>query len=200
MVTAAARCHCAPTSSSSACPRVYDTLVGKAGLIALWRSAPAATGGAGRSSQRTPILILDGPPRPLDTESERRIQNAWKGGSRHAPPWSSPSSVRKIEGRSDRRPRPEAHIDQAGHHAELLARGGNYARLHAMQFWRSRGAERCRSEARRARINRRRGRWPATGTVRSLAAQVAHSRSPVPGPAAAEAPGGDAVASGRQDR
>jgi ATP-binding cassette, subfamily B, bacterial MsbA len=81
-----------------------------------------------------PILILDEATSALDSESERLVQQALETLMRGRTSLVIAHRLSTIE-RADRIFTLQAgRIVEQGSHAELLARGGLYARLHAMQF------------------------------------------------------------------
>ena len=81
-----------------------------------------------------PILILDEATSALDSESERLVQDALERLMRGRTSLVIAHRLSTIE-RADRIVALEAgQVIEQGSHAELLARGGLYARLHALQF------------------------------------------------------------------
>jgi subfamily B ATP-binding cassette protein MsbA len=81
-----------------------------------------------------PILILDEATSALDTESERAVQQALDVLMRGRSTLVIAHRLSTIE-RADRIVVMEAgRVAEQGTHAQLLAHGGLYARLHAMQF------------------------------------------------------------------
>ena len=81
-----------------------------------------------------PILILDEATSALDSESERAVQAALDVLMRNRTTLVIAHRLSTIE-HADRVVAIDAgRLVEAGTHAELLARGGLYARLHALQF------------------------------------------------------------------
>ena len=81
-----------------------------------------------------PILILDEATSALDSESERRVQTALERLMQGRTSLVIAHRLSTIE-RADRIVALESgRVAEQGSHAELLARGGLYARLHALQF------------------------------------------------------------------
>jgi len=82
----------------------------------------------------TPILILDEATSALDTESERHIQNALEQLVKNRTTFVIAHRLSTIEGADLILVMEEGAIVESGTHAQLLARGSVYARLHALQF------------------------------------------------------------------
>ena len=81
-----------------------------------------------------PILILDEATSALDSESERLVQQALETLMHGRTSIVVAHRLSTIE-RADRIVALEAgRVIEQGSHAELLAHGGLYARLHALQF------------------------------------------------------------------
>jgi subfamily B ATP-binding cassette protein MsbA len=81
-----------------------------------------------------PILILDEATSALDSESERAVQEALDRLMKGRTTLVIAHRLSTIE-HADRVVAMEAgRVVEQGTHAQLLARGGLYARLHAMQF------------------------------------------------------------------
>jgi subfamily B ATP-binding cassette protein MsbA len=84
--------------------------------------------------RNAPILILDEATSALDSESERAVQAALDVLMRDRTTLVIAHRLSTIE-HADRVVAIDAgRLVEAGTHAELLARGGLYARLHALQF------------------------------------------------------------------
>jgi subfamily B ATP-binding cassette protein MsbA len=84
--------------------------------------------------KNAPVLILDEATSALDSASERQVQAALDALMRGRTTIVIAHRLSTVE-RADRIVvLAEGRIVEAGRHAELLARGGSYARLHRIQF------------------------------------------------------------------
>jgi subfamily B ATP-binding cassette protein MsbA len=84
--------------------------------------------------KNAPILILDEATSALDSESERAVQDALDKLMRGRTTLVIAHRLSTIEHADRVVAMDSGRIIEQGTHAELLARGGLYARLHAMQF------------------------------------------------------------------
>jgi ATP-binding cassette, subfamily B, bacterial MsbA len=81
-----------------------------------------------------PMLILDEATSALDTESERAIQNALEELMANRTTLVIAHRLSTIENADLIVVMDEGRLVESGTHAELIARGGQYAALHRMQF------------------------------------------------------------------
>jgi subfamily B ATP-binding cassette protein MsbA len=81
-----------------------------------------------------PILILDEATSSLDTESERLIQDALERVMRRCTTLVIAHRLSTVEHADQVVVLDRGHVVEQGTHAELLARNGQYAHLHRLQF------------------------------------------------------------------
>jgi subfamily B ATP-binding cassette protein MsbA len=116
-----------------ALPQGYDTLVGEHG-VRLSGGQRQRLAIARAMLKDAPILLLDEATSALDSESERQVQSALNALMRGRTTLVIAHRLSTIQ-RADLICAVErGRIVESGGHAELLARGGLYARLYAMQF------------------------------------------------------------------
>ncbi|HEV2622205.1 MAG TPA: lipid A export permease/ATP-binding protein MsbA [Frateuria sp.] len=84
--------------------------------------------------KNAPILVLDEATSALDTESERLIQQALQRLMRDRTTLVIAHRLSTIEHADQIAVMDQGRIVERGTHAELIARGGQYAALHRMQF------------------------------------------------------------------
>ncbi|WGH77410.1 ABC transporter ATP-binding protein [Jannaschia ovalis] len=82
----------------------------------------------------TPILLLDEATSALDTRSERLVQEALSRLSRDRTTLVIAHRLSTIRGADQIVVLDQGRVVEQGSHAELLAAGGHYARLHRLQF------------------------------------------------------------------
>jgi subfamily B ATP-binding cassette protein MsbA len=137
----------------AALPQGYDTLVGEHG-IKLSGGQRQRLAIARAMLKNAPILLLDEATSALDTESERQVQLALKALMRGRTTLVIAHRLSTIVDADLIYVVDQGRVAETGSHAELLALGGVYARLYALQFAEQAGAPRDRLEliADRARI------------------------------------------------
>jgi subfamily B ATP-binding cassette protein MsbA len=84
--------------------------------------------------QDPPILILDEATSALDTESERAVQEALETLMKDRTTLVIAHRLSTVQKATRIVALKHGRIEEMGTHAELLAKGGEYARLHALQF------------------------------------------------------------------
>lgn len=114
-------------------PLGYDTLVGENGVL-LSGGQRQRLAIARALLKDAPLLILDEATSALDTESERHIQGALDEVMKGRTTLVIAHRLSTIEKADLILVMDQGSIVERGTHAELLAAGGNYARLHAQQF------------------------------------------------------------------
>jgi subfamily B ATP-binding cassette protein MsbA len=131
-IEAAAR-HADAHDFIAALPEGYDTLVGPRGV--------KLSGGerqriviARAMLKNAPILLLDEATSSLDTESERQVQRALDSLMAGRTTLVIAHRLSTVVDADMICVIEEGRVTEQGSHVELLARGGSYARFHALQF------------------------------------------------------------------
>jgi subfamily B ATP-binding cassette protein MsbA len=114
-------------------PQGYDTMVGEHG-VRLSGGQRQRIAIARAMLKNAPILLLDEATSALDNESERQVQRALNTLIRGRTTLVIAHRLSTIQGADLICVVDRGRIVETGGHHELLARGGLYARLHAMQF------------------------------------------------------------------
>jgi subfamily B ATP-binding cassette protein MsbA len=114
-------------------PQGFDTLVGENGVL-LSGGQRQRLAIARALLKNAPILILDEATSALDTESERHIQAALDRVVQGRTTLVIAHRLSTIEKADIIMVMERGQIIERGSHAELLALGGHYAKLHALQF------------------------------------------------------------------
>lgn len=114
-------------------PEGFDTLVGENG-IKLSGGQRQRLAIARAILKDAPILILDEATSALDTESERHVQAALENLMHGRTTLVIAHRLSTIEKADRILVLDKGHIIESGSHSELIAMGGAFARLHALQF------------------------------------------------------------------
>ena len=114
-------------------PEGLDTYVGEKGAL-LSGGQRQRIAIARALLKDAPILILDEATAALDSKSEKLIQNAVETLARDRTTLVIAHRLKTIEGADTILVLDDGEIIEQGSHAKLLATGGRYADLHAMQF------------------------------------------------------------------
>ena len=117
----------------AALPRGYETRVGEHG-VKLSGGQRQRIAIARAMLKNAPILLLDEATSALDTESERRVQEALDKLMRGRTTLVIAHRLSTVVGADLIYVIHGGRVIESGSHAELLARGGEYARLYALQF------------------------------------------------------------------
>ena len=114
-------------------PQGYDTMVGEHG-VRLSGGQRQRIAIARAMLKNAPILLLDEATSALDSESERHVQRALNTLIRGRTTLVIAHRLSTVQGADLICVIDRGQIVETGRHPELLARGGLYARLYAMQF------------------------------------------------------------------
>lgn len=117
----------------TALPHGYDTVVGEQG-VKLSGGQRQRLAIARAMLKNAPVLLLDEATSALDTESERKVQAALDMLMRGRTTLVIAHRLSTVVGADIIYVVDHGRLIESGTHAELLRRGGAYARLYAMQF------------------------------------------------------------------
>ncbi len=127
-------------------PQGYDTVVGERG-VKLSGGQRQRLAIARAMLKNAPILLLDEATSALDSESERQVQAALAQLTKGRTTLVIAHRLSTVMGADQICVVEAGRIVERGTHAELLAKGGGYARVHAIQFATSDAAPETRSAA-----------------------------------------------------
>ncbi len=116
-----------------AMPQGFDTLIGESG-VRLSGGQRQRLAIARTILKNAPVLILDEATSALDSESEKHVQAALETLMRGRTTIVIAHRLSTVEKADRIVVLDQGRIAEIGNHAELLARGGIYARLHSLQF------------------------------------------------------------------
>jgi len=131
-IVAAAR-HAAAHDFIMALPDGYDTMVGEQG-VKLSGGQRQRLSIARAMLKNAPILLLDEATSALDTESERQVQDALEKLMKGRTTVVVAHRLSTVVEADLIHVIDRGRLAESGGHGELLAKGGIYARLHALQF------------------------------------------------------------------
>jgi subfamily B ATP-binding cassette protein MsbA len=117
----------------TALPQGYDTIVGENG-VKLSGGQRQRIAIARAMLKNAPILLLDEATSALDAESERMVQAALRRLMQGRTTVVIAHRLSTVIDADEIQVIEQGRIVDSGRHAELLARGGTYARLYAVQF------------------------------------------------------------------
>lgn len=117
----------------AALPEGYDTMVGERGQ-ALSGGERQRIAIARALLKDAPILLLDEATSALDAATERHVQNALERLKAGRTTLVIAHRLSTVSGADQICVLDQGRVIEIGHHAALMAKGGAYARLHALQF------------------------------------------------------------------